>query len=55
MIPTATEIATILFDDHTAPQFSCADSDGQSRIVLMVADMTDQVVEETQPANVLAV
>jgi len=53
-MPTATEIATIMFDDQTAPQISCSNSDGQKRIAQMAADVTDQVVEETQPANVLA-
>jgi hypothetical protein len=49
--PIATEIATIMFDDQTASQISCSDSDGQRIIVQMAAD---QVVEETQLANVFA-
>lgn len=49
-MPTATEIATIMFDDQTASQIY-----GQRRIVQMAADVTDQVVEETQPASVFAV
>ena len=53
-MPTVTEIATIMFDDQTASQISCSDSDGQRRIVQMAADVTDQVVEETYPANVFA-
>jgi len=51
---TATEIATEIFDDQTASQISCCDSDGQRRIVQMSADVTDQVAEETQPSNVFA-
>jgi hypothetical protein len=53
-MPTITEIATIMFGDQTASQISCSDSDGQRRIVQMAADVTDQVVEETQPANAFA-
>jgi len=54
-MPTATETATKMFDDQTASQISCSDSDGQRRIVQMAADVTDQVVEETQSASVFVV
>jgi hypothetical protein len=49
-MPTAPEIATIIFDDQTALQIY-----GQKRNVQMAADVTDQVVEEIEPTNVFAV
>jgi hypothetical protein len=54
VMPTTTEIASIMLDDQTTSQISCSDTDRQRRIVQMVADVTDQVVEETEPASVFA-
>jgi hypothetical protein len=53
-MPPSTEIATIMFEYQTASHISCSDSEGRRRIVQMAADVTDQVVEETEPANVFA-
>jgi hypothetical protein len=49
VVPTAIEIALIMFDDRIVSQIKaipCSDGIVQRRIVEMAADMTDQVVEK---------
>jgi cytochrome c-type biogenesis protein CcmH/NrfF len=56
VVPSAIEIASIMFDDKIVSQIKaihCPDNNVQRRTVEMAADMSDQVVEKTSAGETI--
>jgi hypothetical protein len=56
VVPTAIEIASIMFDDRIVSQIKaipCSGGTVQRRIVEMTADVTDQVVEKNSDGKTI--